>query len=281
MKKEITTTCEYCGCSYSLPAAEYNRKVKRGAKFFCCFEHYRLSRIKTNKNKICPVCGKEFFSKWNTTYCSHACANTVVNKSKISKYRNNTKKECLNCHTEFKPSWSGSKFCSKNCEITYKNKESIRRVEETGEFSKRGHEVNRAQAVRYFTEKTGYKCSICGISDWNGKPLTLVVDHIDGNSSNNKVENVRLLCPNCDSQTITYKKIGKSIRAQELTESNITTREKKRIDSTSCPWTKRKRPSRGVRRFIRAMLAEPGGTGRRARSGDPGASPGGQAILRV
>ena len=48
-------------------------------------------------------------------------------------------------------------------------------------------------------------CSVCGIlPEWNNKPLTLQVDHIDGNSDNCNPVNVRLICPNCHSQTDTF-----------------------------------------------------------------------------
>jgi hypothetical protein len=41
--------------------------------------------------------------------------------------------------------------------------------------------------------------------EWQGRPLAFVLDHIDGDSTNNARANVRLVCPNCDSQLPTYK----------------------------------------------------------------------------
>lgn len=46
-----------------------------------------------------------------------------------------------------------------------------------------------------------YKCSCCGITEWNGKPLTLQLHHINGNNRDNRLENLTFLCPNCHSQT--------------------------------------------------------------------------------
>ena len=53
------------------------------------------------------------------------------------------------------------------------------------------------------------KCSQCNITEWNNQKLIMQLDHIDGNNSNNQIENLRLLCPNCHSLTSTY--CGKSI----------------------------------------------------------------------
>jgi len=48
------------------------------------------------------------------------------------------------------------------------------------------------------------KCDICNITEWNEKPLSMRLDHLDGNSHNHKLENLRMICPNCDAQTETY-----------------------------------------------------------------------------
>ncbi|WP_310527419.1 HNH endonuclease [Nocardioides sp.] len=53
-------------------------------------------------------------------------------------------------------------------------------------------------------------CALCGTQEmWNGRPLVLVLDHLDGDSTNNTRDNLRLVCPNCDSQLPTYQNRNK------------------------------------------------------------------------
>lgn len=62
---------------------------------------------------------------------------------------------------------------------------------------------------RYNLKK--YICSECNLTNnWNDKPLSLQLDHINGINNDNRVENLRWMCPNCHSQTETY--CGKSSR---------------------------------------------------------------------
>ena len=52
----------------------------------------------------------------------------------------------------------------------------------------------------------GRKCENCGLTEWLGEPINLEVHHIDGNRSNNELDNLKLLCPNCHSYTPNFRK---------------------------------------------------------------------------
>lgn len=60
-------------------------------------------------------------------------------------------------------------------------------------------------------EEQNNECAICHCKpEHNGKPLVFILDHIDGYASNNKRDNLRCICPNCDSQLDTYKSKNKN-----------------------------------------------------------------------
>ena len=56
-----------------------------------------------------------------------------------------------------------------------------------------------------------YKCEICGNTEWMGKPIPLELHHINGNNTDNRIENLQILCPNCHATTDTYR--GKNLQS--------------------------------------------------------------------
>ena len=75
------------------------------------------------------------------------------------------------------------------------------------------------ERARIILHGQNYRCNICNIKNWCGKPLTLHLDHIDGNTKNEKRENTRYICPNCHSQTKTY--CGRNIKNKPVTKKKF------------------------------------------------------------
>ena len=132
-----------------------------------------------------------------SVYCSRSCAAKLNNSKRL---RVNTECTCLHCEKKFKISKNGTgKFCSRECSSDYKTQTRL-------EAWLRG-EINVSSAAlrKYMAIIRPHTCEVCGTSEWNGQPIPLEVDHIDGNPENNVVTNLRRICPNCHAQTNTYK----------------------------------------------------------------------------
>lgn len=67
-----------------------------------------------------------------------------------------------------------------------------------------GQLTSRPSIYQILVTRRGNKCESCNIQDWMGKAIRFWVDHIDGCATNNDPSNLRLVCPNCDSQSATF-----------------------------------------------------------------------------
>ena len=205
--------------SYSICARRGLRLNKLNAEF--------AQKLYYQNPKTCKCCeGVIPYERRSNEFCGHSCSATFNNtgrirsrkvedfdvssarkkKYKIIKHGQGIKPTivistfCLNCNIEMaEGAGCDRKYCSIQCQQDYGFEQRFRDWFEFGKY------FNNKPISNFLKVWKGYYCEHCGISDWNGKEITLEVDHIDGNNQNASPDNVRLLCPNCHSQTPTYK----------------------------------------------------------------------------
>lgn len=136
-----------------------------------------------------------------------------INEKETFNRGSGKKRYCLNCGKELNGKHQ-SKYCSNKCQHEFQVKAKYSEyLKNQDDFV--GKEITYQWLKKIILEEQKHTCEICGMSDtWNGQEIHFVLDHIDGDATNNKRDNLRLICPNCDSQLPTYKarNIGKSTR---------------------------------------------------------------------
>jgi len=106
---------------------------------------------------------------------------------------------CLYCGNKIKG--RGKKYCNlthMRAHLAKGRRQELDAVDNFDRFSRR-------RVRRYLIGLYGNQCAICENDTWAGKPIPMVMDHIDGNPKNDKRGNLRMICPNCDAQLPTYK----------------------------------------------------------------------------
>ena len=172
----------------------------------------KLTKEKYEKNpKHCKYCGKIIpYEKRENDFCNHSCSASYNNQG-VCRNGNPLPEHsyCLNCGKEITRS---NKFCDNTCAAEYREKEYIKRWKEGKEDGLSGNYGVITAVKRYIFKKNDNKCEHCHQNYIN--PYTnlsiLQIHHIDGDCTNNKEENLQLLCPNCHAMTENYGRLNQN-----------------------------------------------------------------------
>lgn len=165
-------------------------------------------------NKICPECGAVVLTK-NNRFCNSSCFAKFNNKSRAG-YKSKFYPSCRLCGLKLK---RHNTVCCIACST--KNEYLISNISLQKILSTPADEappVVESVLKQFLIIKNKNRCEICDTEEWTGCPVPLVLDHIDGDPSNNKITNRRLICANCDSQLPTFKSrnLGRGRSARRL-----------------------------------------------------------------
>ena len=228
----IKLNCVNCNKEFEKYKGEYDRKVKSGnTNFFCCLRCSVLFQRKREVSKkieeynlnpkTCKNCNSIILyqDRHIKTFCKQACAATFNNKIRVTKASQNKiniikceeiglnkktsiKRQCNFCNIEFNLTKLSSpkKYCSASCRSKQIHEQKLIDIE-NGVYTVKSNK----QYKSYLISKRGHQCEMCKFTEWGGKPILLILDHIDGNSENFGLDNLRIICSNCDTLTPTYK----------------------------------------------------------------------------
>lgn len=176
--------CFNCNKNFTRTRQDYNESNKH---YFCSSNCYQTHRS----------CKEDSFC----TFC-----NQVIPKRQKR-------------HTESK-----NKFCNRICLGKFRKKDKSLKPnrshkEQAYQRFLSGLLTRRSTIRNCLIRQSGNQCAICTQKPtWLEKPLVLIVDHIDGNSTNNNPSNLRLICPNCNSQTATFSGRNKGLGRKSLSK---------------------------------------------------------------
>lgn len=204
--------------------------TSRHAKDFCsssCAAKYN------NKNRDESVYKKQGESVSKTLQEKYKIHNEIkrlekekkkeFKKEKIKREYKPLKHSCICeiCGAEFESTNKNARFCSCICQAKNTHINAYKDFLENNEKYCRGNYTPKCFKQDFLEEQNGV-CAICGCKpEHNGKVLVFVMDHIDGDASNNKRDNLRMVCPNCDSQLPTFKSKNKNSTRRNYWKENI------------------------------------------------------------
>jgi|GEM_PF-1187029 len=194
----------------------------------CSVSYCNAVAPKRKLHKKCKICKIQILS--DHSYCKRCWEDNkqIISLIGITKRQdyNPSKhpKICLFCGNVAK-----RKFCNVRCSTDYKFQQRVNLVDARGyvyadKIFRTGSSISFCK--KYLVHKHGPKCALCGLGpNWNGRELIFVLDHINGTPNDWSVNNLRLLCPNCNSQTSTFcgknKGFGRPHRQPILSQKDL------------------------------------------------------------
>lgn len=257
--------CELCGC-------ENKEKYQSGRFCNASCKSKWINRNKSAKMKKCTICEKEFLLYWSPNEYVCLDCKRKIKEEEYNKNPKRCKKcndiisfkmsngeycsrKCANGHVHTEE-WNDKisngvrKFIKENPEnvkqkkprkpriLSEEHKKKIKQrfLEKYPNTWERYEKLNRLSLARkIFINETNGVCQICGFSDSfrEDGSCILEIDHIDGNHSNNKRDNLRFICPNCHAKTSSFRnRRGKGTKGKRYSSKweEIERRNKKFID---------------------------------------------------
>lgn len=191
-------------------STKYRELAKKELKKYKINYSEWIKEKKEKRKKYCLCCGKEL-NKNQTKFCCLSCAATFNNAQRYNKplMLKEKNKQCLHCGNKL--SGKQTKFCSFKCQWEHEYINFIQKWQNGEIDGCTGKDGYSKTIKRYLLEKFEHKCQICGWGEVNQhtNKIPLQIHHIDGDCTNNKEENLQLLCPNCHSLTENYGHSGK------------------------------------------------------------------------
>lgn len=194
-KGNVTLICDRCQTEYPKSKDYVQKNISKGyIKNYCSMKCRDVVDNTIYKKFNCTHCdtpNEKLFSQLTegNNFCNRSCSAKHNNKLRTKQ------KTCLQCNKKYNS--EAPKFCSTLCSQNSSRDKSLAAI--------LNGTASSVVVKKYLLRTIGCICSICKNSEWNGKPIPIELEHIDGNSENNKIENCCLICPNCHAQTPTYK----------------------------------------------------------------------------
>jgi len=158
--------------------------------------------------KNCPKCDIEH--EKDGPFCSRKCANSRDFSVETRKKKSDSAKRYAEANKDKIKRIAAARWKDTDKQLAFREamKQKSKRYIFDTPFEQLGPDSIRKKII---FEQEG-KCNSCGIHEWLGKTITLEIDHKDGEKQNNTRENLEGLCPNCHSQTKTWRGRNKAKR---------------------------------------------------------------------